>query len=564
VLDSPRMVFGTLRGGDGFRSAFIVALLLVSLFTTGLLAVQGHYAATLHRSAAERVLRDYARLAADEVVRRAVVEVDYYGYQPLLAALARRAVAPAGIQETTLEALAADPDERVRRAAELARVLFIWDGRSVRFLGPAPGGAVVEALAKHLATPDASRAPTSEETGLRFVHVVVGGDGSKESHDFAFSRLDDGRLVGFEARLEVVGKRIARVLERGPLLPPSLGHGEVGNDALFVRVLDPAGAERLRSGSLVPNVLPARAPFADAYGGVMEGWTVETAIDPAAAPRLVIGGLPPSRLPMLVGLLALTTALLVAAIVLLRRERALGRLRAEFVSSVSHELRTPLSEIRLFAETLLLGRVRSAEERDRSLAIIDKEARRLSHLVENVLQFSRGERGGLSVALEERALAPLVREVLDDFAPLCAGTGTRLEAALEDGTRAAVDASALRQVLLNLLDNATKYGPREQVVRVCLESSGGMVKITVEDQGPGVPPPERKVIFQRFRRLERDRRSSVAGAGIGLAVVRELVESHGGRTRVEEAAGGGARFVVELKAANREGAEAAAVLPHAP
>src|SRR5206468_1637555 len=116
-----------------------------------------------------------------------------------------------------------------------------------------------------------------------------------------------------------------------------------------------------------------------------------TSKDQAGALR-TLGGLPQSRLPLLLGALGLTAGLIVTALVQLRREYELARLRTDFVSGVSHELRTPLAQIRMFSETLLLGRVRSEEEGRRSLEIIDQEARRLTHLVENLLHFSRSER----------------------------------------------------------------------------------------------------------------------------------------------------------------------------
>src|SRR5213083_3043837 len=119
---------------------------------------------------------------------------------------------------------------------------------------------------------------------------------------------------------------------------------------------------------------------------------VQVALRPDVAPKLVVGGMPRSNLPMLLSLLAITAALVVGALLQLRREYELSRLRADFVSGVSHELRTPLAQIRMFSETLLLGRVRSDDERERSLEIIDQEARRLTHLVENLLHFSRSER----------------------------------------------------------------------------------------------------------------------------------------------------------------------------
>jgi signal transduction histidine kinase len=110
----------------------------------------------------------------------------------------------------------------------------------------------------------------------------------------------------------------------------------------------------------------------------------------------------------------------------------------------------------------------------------------------------------------------------------------------------------VRHVLLNLLDNAVKYGPAGQEVRVGLEHCGDAVRITVEDQGPGIPPADRDRVFRRFERLARDRESAVVGAGIGLAVVHDLVAEMEGRCRVEDGApaAAGARFIVELPAAS--------------
>jgi signal transduction histidine kinase len=521
-----------LRSGDGIP--FIVAFLLVTLLVAGLLVLQAHYAFVSHRVTAESVLRDYAALAAAEAVRRITAEVDFYGYYVVLNALRGRA-ARGGLEAGTLQALRRDGDERVRRAAGLAEDLIVSEGTDLRVLGGG-GGEALGLLRPQLEAAQRKARPSQAQLA---VSLQEGG----RRREYVFGRLDDGRLVGFEVSLPTLSEWITRALGREPLLPPSLGQGRVENAFLFMRIEDPGGVERYRTEKPRVGGLLARVGFGDAHGGIMEGWTVETAIDPAAAPLLVIGGLPRSRLPVLLALLGVAAGLLFAAALLLRRERALQRLRADFITGVSHELRTPLTQIRMFAETLLLGRVRSEEERLRALRIIDREARRLTHLVENVLQFSRGEQGALNLLLQERELAPLVAEAVESFGLLAPGVD--FETRLKDGVRARVDEDALRQVLLNLLDNAVKYGPRKQVVRVGLSANGGRVRLFVEDEGPGIPAADRARVFERFRRLDRDRRSAVAGAGIGLAVVRELVERHGGRAFVEDGARG-ARLVVEL------------------
>src|SRR5439155_1097638 len=153
---------------------------------------------------------------------------------------------------------------------------------------------------------------------------------------------------------------------------------------------------------------------------------------PSAAERLIIGGVPRNRVPLLVGLLLLTTSLVVVALIQLRRERELVRLRADFISGVSHELRTPVAQIRMFGETLLLDRVRSSEERRRSLAIIVQESQRLTHLIDNVLHFSRSDRGASLVKPSPARLDLLLHEILDSFEPLARSKRTSIARPIEE------------------------------------------------------------------------------------------------------------------------------------
>ena len=204
----------------------------------------------------------------------------------------------------------------------------------------------------------------------------------------------------------------------------------------------------------------------------------------------------------------------------------------------------------MFSETLTLGRVRSEEERRRSLAIIDQEARRLTHLVENLLHFSRSERQTTHITPEPTKLAPLVQEVLDGFAPLAAARGATLAASVPEDLIVPADPGAVRQMLLNLLDNAVKYGPAGQEIRVGATRDNGRARLWVDDGGPGIPRADREHVWERFWRLERDRGSSVAGSGIGLAVVRELADLHHGRAWIDDVGpnAGGTRVVIELPA----------------
>ena len=530
------------RARGAARPALVIAAIVAGMVTAVLLALEAYRAAAYHRRAARSVLRDYAALAAGEMIRRCANELGYYGYYPLTRQLAGAIQREGRLTPPPVAALATE-DEATRHTSRLVQTAFTWAAQS----GLSQEGAPLDpAVAAWLVGQLAGQAHRRDMYTV--LHGVVAG----QPHTFVLIGLP-GRpsVAGFEAALPELSAWFARAFARAPVLPPSLAHGTATNDLVALVVRDHGGVERFRSQPAEWPELQVEVPFADAYDGILRGTTLRVSLDPAQAWRLVIGGLPRSRVPALLALLVLTAGLLATALVLLRRERDLQRLRSDFVASVSHELRTPLTQIRMFAETLLLDRVRSPQERVRALEIIDKEARRLTNLVENLLMFSRFERGAVRLPREPRALAPLVREIADGFRPLLAGAGARLETSLDESVTAAVDADALRQVLLNLLDNAVKYGPRGQTIRLAVERARDTARLVVEDQGPGIPPGQRQRIFERFHRLDRDRETT--GTGIGLAVVRELVEGLGGRCFVEDAAGGGARFVVELPAAGSAG-----------
>jgi signal transduction histidine kinase len=244
--------------------------------------------------------------------------------------------------------------------------------------------------------------------------------------------------------------------------------------------------------------------------------------------------------------MGLIAGVIAMAIAVVRREEELHRLRSDLISGVSHELRTPLAQIRMFAETLLLGRTRTEAERRRSLEVIDQEAKRLSHFVENMLQFAKGEGGSTRLVPEHSSFAVEIRRAVESFAPMCQARGVEVRTELEEGVTAPVDRSALRRVMLNLMENALKYGPDEQRITVGTALFNDVVRVWVDDEGEGIPRADRERVFDSFYRLNRELDRRVTGSGIGLAVVRQLATLHGGRAWAEEAPGGGARLVVEF------------------
>ncbi len=526
----------------------VTALLVLAFGVAAALAIQAYGMARYHRQQADRVLRDYAALAAARVAQRSAYQIYYYGIIPSLKALQRaHELAPQRPlpAPTALHAEVWEMEAESKLALPM-RYTFRLDlpsGKLETSGEPASAATrawILDSLPVHLRT----IYDTSWHQGTILGPPSAGG----ERHYLAYTVLRDRSktlrtAIGFDADPKGLAPFFASATEKFPLLPRPLTAGVQYDSMGSFIITDHYGIELYRSAAQYTSPFTAR----DTIGKDMGDLYAEATLRPEVADQLIIGGLPRSRLPLILGLLGMTAVLIGTALVQLRREYELARLRTDFISGVSHELRTPLAQIRMFAETLVLGRVRSDEEERRSLGIIDQEARRLTHLVENLLHFSRSERQVAHVAPEPTALAPLVQEVIEGFAPLAAARGVSLRAAVTEGLVAPVDPGAMRQMLLNLLDNAVKYGPAGQTVTVgAAAGSNGGARLWVDDCGPGVPRADRERVWDRFWRLERDRDSAVAGSGIGLAVVRELATLHRGRTWVEDADSGGSRFVVEL------------------
>jgi len=231
-------------------------------------------------------------------------------------------------------------------------------------------------------------------------------------------------------------------------------------------------------------------------------------------------------------------------------------LRAALLSSVSHDLRTPLSSIKAAASSLLQADVQWNEETRRSfLLAIEHEADRLNRLVGNLLDMSRIEGGALKPEKEWYPVDELIHDVLAHMQPLLQGRAVQVDV---PGDLPPVDVDYLHmdQVLTNLLENAVYYTPPASPIEISARAEGEYVTINVADSGPGIPPPEREHIFDKFYRvLDVKRNSGSAGSGLGLAVCKGLVEANGGRIWVEGRDGGGSVFRFTLPIGTSEGIE---------
>ena len=258
---------------------------------------------------------------------------------------------------------------------------------------------------------------------------------------------------------------------------------------------------------------------------------------------------------LIVALVATTVIGTAATLAVLYREARVAKLQSDFVNKVSHDLRTPLTSIRMFVETLQMGRLQDDPARQtEALGIIADEVARLSTLINRLLDWARMESGKRSYRFVACDVGSLVDEALSAFEPQLLNQAAEVTRDVPPGLpRVRVDRSALVDALLNLLQNAHKYTGPDKKIAVTARAQGPTVEITVSDNGPGITGPDQKRIFDKFYRAKDPLDRTIEGSGLGLAMVKHIVKAHGGRVSVASQPGHGAAFTVALPAVVQEG-----------
>ena len=328
---------------------------------------------------------------------------------------------------------------------------------------------------------------------------------------------------------------------------------------IFPRLLlDTAGSSRVNvideDGRLVYG-LPMRGgdfTVGRRFPTTLYGWRLQVALTSAQE----LGARVERRKLLEMLMVGLSCAVVVAGmavvIVAAERERRLSALKSDFVANVSHELKTPLSLVRMFGELLLSGRVASDEKRREYLQIIVTESERLTALIENVLDFAKFERGKSAFDFYEGDVGQAVVRAVDVYKYRAEREGVEVEVAIDAHLPPVMfDERALELLLMNLLDNALKYAKDGKKVTIDVCATASEIAIRVSDKGPGVPPHERRRIFERFVRGSAGTGKQIRGSGIGLALVKHIAESHGGRAWVESEPGQGSTFVTTIPFSKR-------------
>ncbi len=553
----------------GARPLLLGGALLGIVVVSALAVRESMINARERKAAAERTVRDYAKFASYIYTSRAYsfarertlfqAYIPIHPSEPWVAS----ALPPASI-------LAAVPDstEKCGPPAQwpIYRFRVTLPSHSVTFAGSRPAPEIERIIRDSV--PKLAVKPWIR--GARFGYVFVDAPGGRETVAYAPAYDSADRLLAVYGYRSCYGVRdtmdfnglykVVRVLP--PMVP---GYAEEGvKPPPMDSPYDPK--KRIRgwwpSGMPADSLLtltvtdmqhrkiyqaPHGGPSSDFYGvsplTFIGGTIYWVSLRPDVARFLVVGGIPKSRVPASLLLLAASIVLAIAGFASLRSEVRLVQARERFLANVSHELRTPLQQILLFVQLLRLGRTRSDSERERSLEIIETETHRLIALSNSVLAAAKP---GAQIKSTSFDVTSVVKTAADFFAPLAQARKMRIDVDIHAPVMAQGDPGALRQIMVNVLDNAAKYGPTGQTITIAAHEDEKLVRLWVDDSGPGIPADARDRVWKPFVRLGGTVDDSTGGAGLGLAIVRDLATAMGAHVYLSDAPSGGTRFTLGM------------------
>jgi len=371
-----------------------------------------------------------------------------------------------------------------------------------------------------------------------------------QSHNISREENNSTLQLGFfklpaafqQSQLVALGYQFEKKYFLSNLFPEILTSVELGRD-VFVGILgDKDSLLYLQQNLPISNYL-----VAENFSQLFVNWKVALFdMDGRSIERLT-GNEKQLYLVLFVGIIVV---MLIGIVVMVRaviHESEVSRMKSEFVSNVSHELKTPLALIRMFGETLDEGIVTDEKKRKEFYSIIRKESERLTHLIDNVLDFSRMDTGVKKYHFVEADLVKVVKSSLEAYKFHIRDNGFEIESELPDElVMLKIDKDAISQALLNLLSNAVKYSEKGKYILVKVHKNSNSAMISVTDNGVGIAKEEMKKIFDKFYRVPTTKVEEARGSGLGLALVKHIVDAHDGTIEVESELGQGSKFTIKI------------------
>jgi hypothetical protein len=499
----------------GARPLLLGGALLGIVVVSALAVLESMHNARDRKAAAERTVRDYARFASYLYTTRAYLSArDRTLFQAYVALHPSEPWVRSALPPPTAIPAIPDTTERCGPPAKWPIYRFRLDlpSRSVTYVGERPAPSIDSIIRDSV--PQLAEARWVRLA--RFGYLFVDAPGGRETVAYAPAYDSSSKLLAVYGYRSCYGVRdtmdynaIYKVVKvMPPMLPEYIGDSsKPTEDTAARRAADPTSEKMM--GRKFPMGVPAESlltltisdaqhrtiyeapkggPKSDYYAvsplGFIGGTAFWVALRPDVARFLVTGGIPESRVPASLLLLAGSLILAIAGFASLRSEIRLVNSRQRFLANVSHELRTPLQQILMFVQLLRLGRTRSESERERSLEIIERETHRLIALSNSVMTAARTEVQLRSTPVDVSAV---VQTAADFFAPLAEARKMQIELDVVAPAIAHGDPGAIRQILINILDNAAKYGPVGQTITIGVRNDGNVVRIWVDDCGQGIP-----------------------------------------------------------------------------
>jgi len=469
-----------------------------------------------------------------------------------------------GDTAAALEAYVTLKEDLLKRVWELPRAQYHFFAGSAAdsiegVLAQSPAGITVESYRDSLADLEAQELERGEKTErlLLFQEIAAENLGTRMTAGSA-----DAEAAGRRFTLESGGHTYLVSVPDRELDPDGVWGLVLDSDAMSDLVhsvvengLDPATSDwivRGRDGrtisereELPDGPLTINATFADNF----PPWLIEFHQRPQSAYRRLFASSQSIYFYMFLLIASILVFGLVLTVRAVAHELELARLKSDFVSTVSHEFKSPLTSIRHMAEMLQAGSVPSDERRSRYYDVLVEQSSRLSSLVTNILDLARLEEGKKEFQFETTNIGALVCDLVSTTQQRVGHEGVVVEAHIEDSLPSVrADRSAISQAVSNLVENAIQYSSDEKKVNVRVSTDAGFVTVVVEDFGVGIPENEIDKVFDRFYRGGHPLTRSVKGSGLGLTLVKEIVEAHSGSVSVESELGRGSRFFVTLPA----------------